>query len=77
MQSQDQVLPVDKQYAHSFLSLWGFFALIFQLIPSKEESHWKKNKKNKTKQKKKKKHYLVKSFFGANFCSILTRVHVL
>ena len=39
MQSQDQVLPVDKQYAHSFLSLWGFFALIFQLIPSKVESH--------------------------------------
>ena len=27
-------LPVDKQYAHSFLSLWEFFALIFQLIPS-------------------------------------------
>lgn len=59
MQSQDQVLPVDKQYAHSFLSLWGFFALIFQLIPSKVESHWKKKQKtknkkyNKTKKEKK------------------------
>ena len=53
MQSQDQVLPVDKQYAHSFLSLWGFFALIFQLIPSKEESHWKKKQKKENKKRKK------------------------